>query len=292
MKINGTDTKKSSGAKGGKILSAFCSVIGTIGLAVIILLCLPVTIPGFIGYNIYNVETGSMEPTMPVGSICYVKGVAGTDLKQGDIIAFNSEGMTVTHRVVSNDTAAMEVKTNGDANEAEDPVPIRYGEIIGRVVLHLPYLGTFFVFFTGLQGKLYLFGILAGCVVLMLVGSTIRDRIKKASEESDPYDDDYDDDHEDQTRKSSEKNSYGYSDVKKAIARYDENGDFIGVPTVSAMLGISEGEEAGAEKAKPEKTKPEKGKFFSERAASARKNTPRESGAQGVLCGFVFRDCR
>ncbi len=248
MKINGTDTKKSSGAKGGKILSAFCSVIGTIGLAVIILLCLPVTIPGFIGYNIYNVETGSMEPTMPVGSICYVKGIAGTDIKQGDIIAFNAEGMTVTHRVISNDTSAMEVKTKGDANEAEDPVPIRYGEIIGRVVLHLPYLGKFFVFFTGLQGKLYLFGVLAGCVVLMLVGSTIRDRIKKASEESDPYDDDYDDDqkgHEDRSRINRDNKDYNYKDVKKAIARYDENGDFIGVPTVSAMLGLSESEGAG-----------------------------------------------
>ena len=268
MKINGTDTKKSSGAKGGKILSAFCSVIGTIGLVVIILLCLPVTIPGFIGYNIYNVETGSMEPTMPVGSICYVKGIAGTEIKQGDIIAFNAEGMTVTHRVISNDTSAMEVKTKGDANEAEDPMPVRYGEIIGRVVLHLPYLGKFFVFFTGLQGKLYLFGVLAGCVVLMLVGSTIRDRIKKASEESDPYDDDYDDDQKEQPRKSPEKSSYGYSDVKKAIARYDENGDFIGVPTVSAMLGLSESEGAGdaknniakAEKAKAEKAKTEKAK--------------------------------
>ena len=231
MKSSGTDLKKSSGAKGGKVFSAFCSVIGTVGLVIIILLCLPVTIPGFIGYNIYNVETGSMEPTMPVGSICYVKRVPAQDIRQGDIIAFISEGMTVTHRVLSNDQSAMEFKTKGDANETEDPIPTRYGELIGRVELHLPYLGKFFVFFTSLKGKIYLFGVLVACVIFMLVGSTIRDRIKKASEE------------EDEIEPSSKiadvkKADVKRTDAKRTVAKYDANGDYVGVPTVSGMLGI------------------------------------------------------
>ncbi len=238
----GTDMKNSSGAKGGKIFSAFCSVIGIAGLAIIILLCLPVTIPGFIGFNIYNVETGSMEPTMPVGSICYVKSVAGQNIEQGDIIAFRSENMTVTHRVLENDRSAMELKTKGDANEAADPVPVRYEEVIGRVELHLPFLGSFFVFFTSLKGKIYLFGVLAACVALMTIGSSIRDRKKKAEE------DDYDE--EDSVRDTRNKNTR--KEVKKSSYKFDENT----VPTLSGFLAAQNGEAVEEEEEEEEEGVP------------------------------------
>ena len=177
MKTNGTDfdnVKKSSDAKGGKFLSAFCSVTGTIGVIMIILLCIPVTIPGFLGYRIYNVVSESMEPALPVGSIIYSKTVEPSGLEEGDIIVFNNNGMTVTHRVVRNDTDAKELITKGDANPQEDPTPVRYGSVIGKAGLHIPYMGGFFEFFTSLKGKIYLMGVLVASFVLMIIGSSLK----------------------------------------------------------------------------------------------------------------------
>ena len=263
MKMSkGTDMNNSSGAKGGKIFSAFCSVIGIAGLVIIILLCLPVTIPGFIGFNIYNVETGSMEPTMPVGSICYVKSVAAHNIKQGDIIAFRSEGMTITHRVLENDQSAMELKTKGDANQTEDPVPIRYEEVIGRVELHLPFLGSFFVFFTSIKGKIYVFGVLAACVALMTIGSSIRDKKKKSEE--DDYDEDYD--KVESNKVGSVKDDLGKldrSEEKKSVYAFDENK----VPTVSALLAAQK----EAEESKPVS---DKKRSFTKKESLSSKGSP------------------
>jgi signal peptidase I len=52
---------------------AFCSLIGTLMLLVVIAAALPLTVPNFMGYDVYNVVSGSMEPTIPIGSIIYVK---------------------------------------------------------------------------------------------------------------------------------------------------------------------------------------------------------------------------
>ena len=172
MSNNGTN--KGSGAKGGKVVSVFCSVIGTIGIIIIILLCLPVTAPRVAGVQIYNVESGSMEPALKTGSIVYVTEEDPRAIYEGDIIVFNQNGMTVTHRVLENNLKAEEFITKGDANEEADPTPVRYGSLIGYVRFSIPYLGGFFVFFTSLKGKIILFAILAASFVLMLVGSNLR----------------------------------------------------------------------------------------------------------------------
>ncbi|MCR4617165.1 MAG: signal peptidase I [Lachnospiraceae bacterium] len=153
-------------------------MLGTVGVIIIILLCLPVTVPGFIGFNIYNVESGSMEPAIKTGSIVYVKSIDAENLSEGDIIAYNLNGMTITHRVVSNDTENKELITKGDANEKEDMAPVRYGSVIGIIKLSIPYLGAFFVFFTGIRGKIYIMGILVACFILMMVGSHLKDKSK------------------------------------------------------------------------------------------------------------------
>ncbi len=191
MRNNGTDSKKGSGAKGGKIISAFCSVIGTIGVILIIILCVPVTIPGFMGIKIYNVVSGSMEPALPVGSIVYVQEIDPLSIVKGDIIAFKNEtGVTVTHRVVSVDQQAKSIVTKGDANAQEDMTPVKFDRVIGGVQLHVPYMGVFFEFFTSLRGKIYLMGILVACFILMMVGGHLRDKGSKKSEDADKAQDD------------------------------------------------------------------------------------------------------
>lgn len=98
------------------------------------------------------VTTGSMEPTIKVGDLIYVKGVSPSDLQVGDIITFTPpsdyvRGSLVTHRIVEiiyvNDDISF--KTKGDNNDSTDPWTISSDAIVGRQTAILPNVGSFFL---------------------------------------------------------------------------------------------------------------------------------------------------
>ena len=67
------DNRKQAGSgsyprKAGLLIyvPALCNVIGTLMLLVVIAAAAPLTIPNFLGYDVYNVVSGSMEPTVPI----------------------------------------------------------------------------------------------------------------------------------------------------------------------------------------------------------------------------------
>lgn len=70
------------------IAATVCSVVGTILLALVIVVCIPLTVPRIAGYQIYTVISGSMEPEIPTGSLVYVKNTAPSGIEKGDVIAF------------------------------------------------------------------------------------------------------------------------------------------------------------------------------------------------------------
>lgn len=88
------------------------------------------------GYKFMIVSSGSMEPTLPVGSLVIVTPCDYDDLKLGDIVTFEGNGINFTHRIVGKkyDTGSGYVKvepgdpnydnawwyTKGDANNNED----------------------------------------------------------------------------------------------------------------------------------------------------------------------------
>jgi len=77
-----------STAKGGNLVPALCSLAGTLILLSVIASCLPVTVPRLMGYEIYNVVSGSMEPEIPIGSILYVEKIPPEEIREDDVIAF------------------------------------------------------------------------------------------------------------------------------------------------------------------------------------------------------------
>ena len=114
---------KRSDAKGGKLIPALCNIAGTLILLSVIASCLPVTVPRFMGYEIYNVVSGSMEPEIPVGSLLYIKETEPEGMEEGEVIAFYGmadAGAIITHRVVENRVVMGELITKGDENEKED----------------------------------------------------------------------------------------------------------------------------------------------------------------------------
>ena len=104
-------------------VATVCSLLGTILLIVLILGCIPLTVPKAFGYNIYTVISGSMEPAIPVGSLVYVKYQEPETIQKKDVIAFygaKDASSIVTHRVVTNKKLSGEFITKGDANQGNN----------------------------------------------------------------------------------------------------------------------------------------------------------------------------
>ena len=98
------------------------------------------------------VTTGSMEPSIMVGDLIYVKGVPADELQVGDIITFTPpsdyvRGARVTHRIaeISYTKDDIYFRTQGDANPSIDPWTITSGDIIGRQSGIVKGLGGFFL---------------------------------------------------------------------------------------------------------------------------------------------------
>lgn len=154
--------------KKGRVASAICHLFGSIILILVILALLPITLPRLMGYEIFSVASGSMEPEIPVGSIVYVKPAEPVNVAEGEIIAFSAGSSVVMHRVVSNHQVDEYFTTKGDANPKEDMGGVRYENLIGRVVRHIPLLGQVMQVCAGLLGKV-LISCLAGSGILLLV---------------------------------------------------------------------------------------------------------------------------
>jgi len=175
--------------KGGKFFPALCNVIGTLLLLLVIAVSLPLALPRFLGVEAYHVETGSMEPAIPAGSLVYVDPVSPETLEPGDVVAFYSKDTVITHRVVENHYFYSELITKGDANEKEDIKPVRYDEVIGRVTVHFPVIGRFLSVYALPVSKIYLLCLAACGVMLNVLAGRIRTRHEqKFQEELEEYD--------------------------------------------------------------------------------------------------------
>lgn len=96
-----------------------------------------------LGYKVYTVISGSMEPTYHVGDLLYVQKVDVNKIRVGDPITFvlNEDLVVATHRVVRVDAENQHFYTKGDANEIEDGSPVHFNNVIGVPRFRIPRLG-------------------------------------------------------------------------------------------------------------------------------------------------------
>jgi len=96
-------------------------------------------------YRAYIVQSGSMEPALPVGSIVFTR--TNSNYAKGEIITFktNNSDTLVTHRIVDTVTENGEefYLTKGDANEEVDSGKVAMNQVIGRSFLSVPGFGYF-----------------------------------------------------------------------------------------------------------------------------------------------------
>ena len=86
-----------------------------------------------LGFRVYNIISGSMEPVYNRGDLVYVQPVKNiSQLKVGDVISYvqNEELVVVTHRIVRIDPEQNRVHTKGETNDTEDP-PVHFNNVIG-----------------------------------------------------------------------------------------------------------------------------------------------------------------
>ena len=164
-----TEGKKKSPA------AAVLNFIGTAIIVIVIVLCLSLIVPKFFGINSYTVLTGSMEPSIPVGSLVCAKSTEPDTLAVGDVIVFYDgiNSIPVTHRVVENQTDSYQIITKGDANAANDITPVDYVNVVGKVVLCIPVLGRLLVPLGTLMGKIAMLAIILGGFLMCEVARRI-----------------------------------------------------------------------------------------------------------------------
>jgi signal peptidase I len=93
------------------------------------------------GYSLFSVATGSMEPTIESNSLILVKQVEPEELMVGDIISFYSkdpslDGAVNTHRIVAieQDDEHYYFTTKGDANNVNDQYTTMEDDLVGKVI--------------------------------------------------------------------------------------------------------------------------------------------------------------
>ena len=122
-----------------KIWDVFTSVI------VILVVIAAIFLMGsrLIGLQVFNVVSGSMEPTYSVGDLIYVKEVDPTVVDPGDVITFvlNEDLVVATHRVIEIDAENRHFYTKGDANDTADAAPVHFNNVVGVPQFSIPLLG-------------------------------------------------------------------------------------------------------------------------------------------------------
>jgi signal peptidase I len=97
--------------------------------------------PSIMGYSVFRVMTGSMEPTIRTDALIAVQQIDPSKLQEGDIITFYSrdpslDGAVNTHRIIAIDQkdGAYSFTTRGDANNIDDHYQTTEADLIGKVI--------------------------------------------------------------------------------------------------------------------------------------------------------------
>ena len=141
-------------------------------------------VPSVFGFSFMQVATGSMEPTIPTGSLIIVRDTDANAVQVGDVITFYSSdpliaGKPNTHRVVEirQDNGQPVFTTRGDATPQDDPYPVYASQLIGVYKCNIA-IGNFVKI---LHSPYFFFFVLVVPLIAVIFAEFLR--VKKAAEE-------------------------------------------------------------------------------------------------------------
>ena len=136
------------------VLTTLIIVLG--GIFLILYIC---------GIVPYVVLSGSMEPTIKTGSLCFINRHADfNDIKEKDVVAFKLEnGTLVTHRAIEISDSG--ITTKGDQNKEQDGSLVTKNNYVGKNILWIPKIGYLVMAFQSTRGKI----VLLTCILLLFI---------------------------------------------------------------------------------------------------------------------------
>lgn len=164
------------------------SVLSTVALVISVILCLTVVAQvmtnGYVqigGFSLFRVVTGSMEPTLPVGSLLVCRQTPVEEIGEDDIVCFVSRspemmGRVITHRVIAvydNGEGQILLETKGDANLSADGELVTANNLIGKVI-HYAKDGNLMASFINILSDKVGFFILILFPTLLIAGFILR----------------------------------------------------------------------------------------------------------------------
>src|SRR3954451_2349208 len=178
--------RRRSGALGwtGQVLSwVVMFFIGAVLLASLV-------VPRAFGATTYVIQTGSMRPHLPPGTMVAVKTVDPGSIEVGDVITYqlrSGDPTVVTHRVVAvgyDGTGEKRWQTQGDANTAADERWVAPVQLKGKLWYGVPKLGYVTTVVTHQQRGIVIgaFALGLGIYALAQFGGALRDRRRPAAE--------------------------------------------------------------------------------------------------------------
>lgn len=90
----------------------------------------------YFGYTVFEVQSGSMAPTVNVDDMLLVK--LTDDIEKDDIITYKKDDNFITHRVI--EANGNKIITKGDSNNSEDKI-IEKEDVLGKIVKIFPGFG-------------------------------------------------------------------------------------------------------------------------------------------------------
>lgn len=130
------------------------------------------------------VESESMIPTLQIGHLLVLQAQSPEAIDVGDIIVYTAtwHDKPIVHRVVERQLVGSEYRyyTQGDNNSVRDYGYRLYEDIVGVVILAIPYLGYVTLFLHQPYGMAVVIVVFAALLILPEVLSKDKDEEKKS----------------------------------------------------------------------------------------------------------------
>ena len=129
-------------------------------------------VPRFLGYGTVAISGGSMEQSIPTGSLIIARWLPDEQVRVGQVIVAKEPGRAaIAHRVVSlqTDGGNVLVQTKGDANPTPDPRPYVLPPRVLTPEHVIPYLGYLVLFVKTPLGLTFLVTLPATALCLYLL---------------------------------------------------------------------------------------------------------------------------
>lgn len=135
-----------------------------------------------LGVSMFEIVSGSMEPTLNVQDLIIVKKTS--HIKKNDIITYIDDKDFITHRVIKIEGTT--ITTKGDSNNSSD-VRIDKSKVIGKVIFRIPKGGIIREVFT--TPKVVISIVITIILISLSISYVPKDKRKKVISLDDRFED-------------------------------------------------------------------------------------------------------